>query len=119
MASITIPAVEGESAPGAAMRATRLPPLQNGDQLTREEFERRYAAMPDVKHAELVEGVVYIASPVYITFHAEPHAAMISWLGLYQSVTPGMFGADSPSTRLDPLNEYQPDALLDYCQRWA
>ena len=38
-----------------------VPALVNGDRLTRREFERRYAAMPDVKKAELIEGTVYYA----------------------------------------------------------
>jgi hypothetical protein len=33
-----------------------IPPLENGDKLTRAEFERRYEAMPQVKKAELKEG---------------------------------------------------------------
>jgi hypothetical protein len=41
-----------------------LPLLENGDRLHREEFERRYAAAPDVKKAELIEGIVYVASPL-------------------------------------------------------
>ena len=40
------------------------PPLRAGDRLTRDEFERRCHAMPDVKKAELIEGVVYIPSPL-------------------------------------------------------
>lgn len=35
-------------------------PLENGDRLSRFEFEHRYQAMPELKKAELVEGVVYI-----------------------------------------------------------
>ena len=35
-----------------------IPPLENGDHLTRAEFLRRYDGMPDVKKAELIEGVV-------------------------------------------------------------
>jgi hypothetical protein len=35
----------------------RVPELRAGDVLTRDEFERRYAAMPDLKKAELIEGV--------------------------------------------------------------
>ena len=35
-----------------------IPPLENGDKLTRAEFERRYHAMPNLKKAELIEGVV-------------------------------------------------------------
>jgi len=33
-------------------------PLENGDKLTRKEFERRYQGMPHVKKAELIEGIV-------------------------------------------------------------
>src|SRR5262249_23936902 len=40
-----------------------IPPLQNGDRLTRDEFDRRYNAMPSVKKAELIESIVYISSP--------------------------------------------------------
>ena len=35
-----------------------IPPLEQGDQLTREEFEQRYEAMPELKKAELIEGLV-------------------------------------------------------------
>ena len=33
-------------------------PLQSGDHLTRREFERRYAAHPEIRKAELIEGRV-------------------------------------------------------------
>ena len=36
------------------------PVLEPGDRLSRQEFERRYARMPQVKKAELIEGIVYI-----------------------------------------------------------
>jgi hypothetical protein len=39
-------------------------PLENGDRLTRAEFERRYETMPHLKKAELIEGVVHVPSPV-------------------------------------------------------
>ena len=42
---------------------TPTPPLQAGDRLTRDEFERRYEAMPQLKKAELIEGVVYMSRP--------------------------------------------------------
>ncbi|AFY30715.1 hypothetical protein Cal7507_0213 [Calothrix sp. PCC 7507] len=44
--------------------AQELPPLENGDRLTRPEFERRYAIAPHIKKAELIEGIVYVASPL-------------------------------------------------------
>ena len=40
-----------------------VPALEPGDRLTRDEFERRYEAMPALKKAELIEGVVYMPSP--------------------------------------------------------
>ena len=32
----------------------KIPPLESGDRLTRQEFERRYQAMPNTKKAELI-----------------------------------------------------------------
>lgn len=45
-------------------RAIGMPPLQAGDFLTRAEFERRYHQHPNLKKAELIEGIVYMPSPV-------------------------------------------------------
>ncbi|MFQ3612607.1 MAG: Uma2 family endonuclease [Cyanobacteriota bacterium] len=89
-----------------------LPILESGDRLTRREFERRYAAMPERIKAELIEGVVYVASPVRIRRHAHPHGRMITWLGVYEASTPGVMLGDNPTVRLDVENEPQPDALL-------
>ncbi|NEO73137.1 Uma2 family endonuclease [Moorena sp. SIO3H5] len=91
---------------------TTIPPLESGDLLTQVEFEQRYAQMPDVKKAELIEGVVYMASPLRMTQHANPHARIMTWLGTYWSATPGVEVGDNATVRLDPDNEPQPDALL-------
>lgn len=88
------------------------PPLENGDKLTRAEFERRYQAMPGVKKAELVEGIVHMASPLRFESHAEPHAYIMGWLATYKAATPGVRLGDNPTVRLDADNELQPDALL-------
>jgi Uma2 family endonuclease len=89
-----------------------LPPLNAGDRLSRAEFERRYHAHPEIKKAELIEGIVYIAPPVQYAQHSRPHADIVGWLGLYHAATPGVTGADSASVRLDHENMVQPDALL-------
>jgi Uma2 family endonuclease len=89
-----------------------LPALENGDRLTRAEFERRYDAMPDLKKAELIEGVVYVPSPVRHHQHGSPHAHLIGWLFLYAANTPGVEVGDNSSVRLDLDNEPQPDGLL-------
>jgi Uma2 family endonuclease len=93
-------------------RDDTLPALENGDQLTRAEFERRYEAMPHLKKAELIEGIVYVPSPVRHRQHGAPHAHLIIWLGQYAAHTPGVEVGDNSSVRLDLDNEPQPDALL-------
>ncbi|QLE54898.1 Uma2 family endonuclease [Nostoc sp. TCL26-01] len=89
-----------------------IPPLESGDRLTSPEFERRYNAMPNLKKAELIEGVVYVASPLRFEPHAEPHANLMGWLWSYKIVTPGVRLGDNPTVRLDLDNEPQPDAIL-------
>jgi Uma2 family endonuclease len=88
------------------------PPLENGDKLTRAEFERRYHAMQNLKKAELIEGVVYVASPVRAKKHGKPHSRIMTWLGTYEASTPGVETLDNTTVRLDADNEPQPDALL-------
>ena len=89
-----------------------VPPLENGDRLTRAEFERRYEAMPRLKKAELIEGVVYMPSPVRFQHHGIPHGNMVLWLGFYRVRTPGLLMSDNSTVRLDLDNEPQPDVLL-------
>src|SRR5947209_10401644 len=94
------------------LRAGEPPPLEPGDRLTREEFERRYDAMPRLKKAELIEGVVYMPSPVRHHRHSRPQFRLITWLGTYEAATPGVQGGDNGTARLDLDNEPQPDAYL-------
>ncbi|MEM9926784.1 MAG: Uma2 family endonuclease, partial [Cyanobacteria bacterium P01_D01_bin.50] len=96
----------------ATSTLVNLPPLENGDRLTRYEFERRYQAMIQIKKAELIEGVVYVASPVRATKHSRPHAKIITWLGTYSAASLGVDLQDNATVRLDADNEPQPDALL-------
>ncbi len=99
-------------AAGTISSLLTIPPLENGDKLTRKEFERRYHAMPNLKKAELIEGVIYVASPLRIKSHGEPHAYIMAWLGVYKAATPGVGLADNAIVLIDADNEPQPDALL-------
>jgi Uma2 family endonuclease len=108
----TAPARTGRERDDRPETETFLPPLEAGDRLTRAEFERRYDAMPGLKKAELIEGVVYMPSPVRMRRHGRPHAHVLTWLGIYEAATPGVLVADNASARLDLDNEPQPDALL-------
>jgi len=86
-------------------------PLENGDLLTAGEFLRRYEAMPHLKKAELIEGVVYMGSPVRL-IHAQPDTLIQGWLFTYSAYTPGTLAAGNATVRLDADNVPQPDALL-------
>lgn len=96
----------------ASPHLPRIPPLEPGDRLTRDEFERRYDAMPHLKKAELIEGVVYMPSPVRWNHHARPHVTLTTWLGVYTAHTPGVQAGDNGTVRLDLNNEPQPDGAL-------
>lgn len=96
----------------AQSRSPQILRLENGDRLTRAEFERRYQEMPGVKKAELVEGIVYMASLVRARRHGRPHTAMMGWLSDYWVATAGVDLLDNPTVRLDGENEPQPDACL-------
>lgn len=86
--------------------------LENGDRLTRAEFERRYDAMPNLKKAELIKGVVYMSSPVRHKRHSKPNCDVVSWLTVYAAATPGVDYGVNGTVRLDVDNDPQPDALL-------
>lgn len=90
----------------------RVPALCAGDTLTRDEFERRYSAMPDLKKAELIEGVVYVGSPVRYVQHGHPEGLLFAWLTIYRLATDGVGVACNTTLRLDLDNEPQPDLLL-------
>lgn len=87
-------------------------PLESGDRLTREEFHRRYCARPDIKKAELVDGVVYVPSPVRFRQHGRPHALVMLWLGTYCLRDPELLFSDNTTVYLDDRSEVQPDAFI-------
>jgi Uma2 family endonuclease len=92
--------------------SSKILPLESGDRMNRYEFERRYVAMPKVKKAELIEGIVYMASALRYKSHGEPHANLIVWLGTYAVSTQGVGIADNTTVHLDLDNEPQPDVVL-------
>lgn len=89
-----------------------IPPLRPGDRLDAAEFERRWEAMPELKKAELIDGVVFMAAALRYDVHSLPHAALMGWLTYYWTHTPGVLPGDNPTLRLDEKNRPQPDAVL-------
>lgn len=94
------------------MESDSVPQLENGAHLSSKEFLRRYEAMPELKKAELIAGIVYMASPVRFDQHGKPDALIQTWLGTYASATPGVEHAANATTRLGPDDVPQPDGLL-------
>lgn len=89
-----------------------LGPLENGDRLSRAEFERRYQRMPASIKAELIDGIVHMPSPVRHVPHGRPHAFLSAWLVTYAAMTPGCDPGDNSTVRLSDTSEVQPDLLL-------
>lgn len=90
-----------------------VPPLRDGDRLTVEEFERRWEAMPNLKHAELIEGRVYMnAAALRWDWRAEPHTLAIFAMSMYSAFTTGVRCGSEPSVRMEPLSMPQPDVVL-------
>lgn len=87
------------------------PPLRAGDRLTREEFLRRWDAMPELRQAELIDGVVHMASPVS-TAHSDNHFALSHWLSGYAAQTPGVRGGTAGTWLMAADSVPQPDLHL-------
>ena len=87
------------------------PPLNSGDHLSRAEFRRRYGMYPEIKKAELIEGVVIVDSPVHRQ-HGRPHFQISAILGVFVAHTPGLLAGDNESVVLDQDNELQPDLFV-------
>ncbi len=107
-------------------KSEAVPPLRDGDRLTRREFFRRYEADPTVSRAELIKGVVHVISRRVGANrrefgrslntdedHPRTHFDIIGWLGVYSAYTPGTEGS-APTTVYAPSRNTapEPDALL-------
>ena len=98
--------------PSAAGSSPSRPlPLESGEFMHSREFLRRYERLPQVKKAELIEGVVYMGSPVSV-HHGKPDALIQAWLVTYASRHPETEVCANTTVILDAENTVQPDALL-------
>lgn len=89
----------------------RVPQLYGGDRLTQAEFHRRYAACPEDRRFELIEGTVVMASPVG-NDHARYHGSLAHVLGQFEAATAGIELAIDGTVILDDETEIQPDTCL-------
>ncbi len=89
----------------------QLAPLEAGQRMGQPEFHLRYEAMPPGVRCELIDGVVFMPSPVGDR-HSETVFLTTLWLGRYAASTPGVKGSSEGSTALDDTIEVQPDIAV-------
>jgi Uma2 family endonuclease len=87
-------------------------PFDNGDVMTREEFHRLYSKCEDLERVELIEGVVYLPSPIRLQGHAAEQGLISEWLVAYAARHAGVRWLPSTTLKLDDRNEVEPDAML-------
>lgn len=95
-----------------------VPELVAGDFLSREEFLRRWEAMPHIKFAELIQGVVYIPSPLSRD-HGRSDFKVAAWLGVYEAATPGLEGLINATWLMGEEDVPQPDTSLRILSEWG
>ena len=96
---------------GAASARTLRPELYSGDRMSREEFHRIYEQTPEDFRAELIGGVVYVASPLRIT-HGSSHLLLGAVFSAYEGRTPDVEAGDNSTIQLGEDSEPQPDLYL-------
>jgi len=84
--------------------------LVTGERMTVEEFLRCWEELPELKNAELIDGVVHVSSPVSHE-HGSADTLIHLWLAYYAQATPGC-QAGNNSTWLMLDSAPQPDAYL-------
>ena len=86
--------------------------LENGAVMTREEFHAAYSECAGLERVELIEGIVYMPSPVKFESHVEPQALILVWLRTYARRRPGLRAGGPGSVILDDKNQPEPDVML-------
>jgi Uma2 family endonuclease len=72
-----------------ASHSISLVDLHNGDRMSRDEFLWRWEQIPDIKRAELIDGVVYLSSPLS-EWHSDYELLLCSWLLAFEDRVPGL-----------------------------
>lgn len=85
--------------------------LHSGDRMIRDEFHDRYAKTADPFRAELIGGIVYVASPSR-ALHALGFTPLLTLCGLYEARTPGVETGAEATVQLGPDSEPQPDVFV-------
>jgi Uma2 family endonuclease len=84
--------------------------LYPGQRLSRDEFLRRWEAMPELKKTELIGGMVYMPSPISVD-HGNTDGRLGTFCGVYSAYTP-VCTHDVNTTWLMLEDSPQPDESL-------
>ena len=87
------------------------PQLMPGMHLNCDEFLERWYAIPDLKYAELINGVVHMPSPVSHN-HGRNDYRIAEWTAGYLALTPGIEGMLNTTWLMGEKNAPQPDLSL-------
>jgi len=92
------------------------PLLYAGQRLDRDEFYRRIEdweqSGKSLRRIERLEGVVYMSAAIRTPQHGIPHAIIMTWLGTYAALTPGLDPIGPATLRIDDDNDPESDAIL-------
>lgn len=108
--TVAPPAIQ--SPPRRSIPERSILPLENGAQLSADEFMLRYSKMPELKKAELIDGEVYMGSPVSDEWHAEPDGIAQLFIGTFAARSTGVKHGVNSTVYLSPDDIVQPDGLL-------
>jgi Uma2 family endonuclease len=86
-------------------------PLVHGQRLDQPTFHDLYEQTSPKVKAELIGGVVYVASPVG-SVHSAEHGRLVGVGFMYAAATPGVEMHDNGTVILGPDSEPQPDVML-------
>lgn len=89
----------------------RVPPLENGDRLDQRTFHERYESTADHVRAELIGGIVYLASPQKIP-HSRTTLLVGRWLDEYEERTPGTEMLAGATDIMGSESQPEPDHCL-------
>jgi Uma2 family endonuclease len=92
----------------------KIPPLESGDLLTREEFYRRWDLHPEIKKAERINGRVFLETTVRRK-HARPHGSLSAWLGVFAAGRENLESLLEATVRLAD-DDLQPDLVLRFLE---
>lgn len=85
--------------------------LDSGDRMDSDTFLAIYEQMPEGFRAQLIRGVVLVASPMTAD-HGGPNSDASLWLGYYRARTPGVRSFAAATIRIGPGSTPEPDASL-------